>query len=544
MASSRRWWRIAIGLAAVAVGITSIVTAFAWWRVASWTGDLLTGLVLIGSGIVAMSRIPTSRIGTLLVVAGFAWFVGDFAVLAGAPGWVAGVLIWVHRGVLFHAILTVPSGRVASRFQRIAVACGYALSLVPWIWTNAVPATIVSLAAVGAAAVEFAGSWGVRRRAKRRALEASALLALSTVAGFAIRGIGTTAPASATALIVYEVAVVLMAVLLVLAAGSMRSGGDVADLAIELDEAGGIGLEGALRRELGDPELTILYAGAKDPDEGSSSGLIEHGRETLLIELDRGRSAELCTAVGILAESPLRQSVIAAIRLDDANRSLRMDVATQVEAVRASRTRLIRAADDAGRDLEERLHAGADERLSDLQRLLADCAVDARASTLVTPLAEVQALLLDAREDLARFSAGLHPRALDELGLAAALTIAAHESTVVVDLAVDDGGVVSPDVQLAAYFFCLEGMVNIAKHASARRAFVRVAAVDGELNLEVADDGAGGATPGSGIQGITDRIAALGGVVTLESPRAAGTRLTGRVPLVAPPVPVRTEAGA
>ena len=232
----------------------------------------------------------------------------------------------------------------------------------------------------------------------------------------------------------------------------------------------------------------------------------------------------------------------AAIRLDAANRSLRMDVATQVDAVRASRTRLIRAADDAGRELEERLHSGADERLASLERILADCVADERASTLEEGLAEVRALLLDARDDLARFSAGLHPRALDERGLAGALAIAAHESAVSVDLEVAEDLGVSPDIQLAAYFFCLEGMVNIAKHASARRAWVRVAAVDGELNLEVADDGAGGATPGSGIQGIADRIAALGGVSTLESESGAGTRLIARVPLAG--APVSAAAGA
>jgi signal transduction histidine kinase len=268
-----------------------------------------------------------------------------------------------------------------------------------------------------------------------------------------------------------------------------------------------------------------------DPGGGSDDGASDEGRERLLIDLDGGGSAVLSVAAGTLAESPLRESVTAAIRLDAANHSLRMEIATQVDAVRASRTRLIRAADDAGRELEERLHSGADERLASLERLLAGCAADERASTFDEGLADVRALLLDAREDVDRFSAGLHPRALDEHGLAGALAIAVDESAISVDLEVAEDLGVSPDIQLAAYFFCLEGLVNIAKHASARRAWVRVASVDGELNLEVADDGAGGATPGSGIQGIADRIAALGGFSTLESEPGAGTRLIARVPL-------------
>jgi signal transduction histidine kinase len=542
MAWSRPGWRIAIAIAAVAVGIASVTVAFTWWRVASWTGDLLTGWVLIGSGIVAMSRIPTSRIGALLVIAGFTWFVGDFAVLAGVPGWIAGALMWVHRGVLFHAIMTVPSGRLVSRFQRVGVAAGYAVSLLPWVWTNAVPAIAVSLAMVGAAAVEYSGSWGMRRRSKRRALEASALLALSTTAGFAVRAVTATALASTATLIAYEITVVLTVALLVLASGSIGRAREVADLVVELDDAGGIGLEGALRRELADPRLTISYEDAMDPGGGLDDDAADGGRERLMIDLDGGGSAVLSVAAGTLAESPLRQSVTAAIRLDAANRSLRKDVATQVDAVRASRTRLIRAADDAGRELEERLRSGADERLASLERVLAGCAADERALTLEKGLAEVRALLLDARDDLARFSAGLHPRALDELGLAEALAIALHDSAISVDLEVAEDLGVSPDIQLAAYFFCLEGMVNIAKHASARRAWVRVAAVDGELTLEVADDGAGGAKPGTGIQGIADRIAALGGVSTLDSEPGGGTRLIGRVPLAA--APASASAGA
>ena len=153
------------------------------------------------------------------------------------------------------------------------------------------------------------------------------------------------------------------------------------------------------------------------------------------------------------------------------------------------------------------------------------------APALEGPLAAAQSLLLDTREDLARFSAGLHPRTLDELGLAGALGAAVHQSPISMDLEVVEDIPVPPDIQLAAYFFCLEGLVNIAKHASARRASVRVVAVGGELILEVADDGVGGATPGSGIQGIADRIGALGGMLTLESGRGVGTRLVGRVPL-------------
>ena len=108
------------------------------------------------------------------------------------------------------------------------------------------------------------------------------------MAGFAIRAIGASALASTAALIAYEITVVLAAALLVLAAGSMGRAGEVADLVVELDDAGGIGLEGALRRELGDPRLTISYADAMDPGGGADDDAADQGRERLLIDLDGG----------------------------------------------------------------------------------------------------------------------------------------------------------------------------------------------------------------------------------------------------------------
>ncbi|GAA1974451.1 hypothetical protein [Microbacterium pumilum] len=529
-----RAFAIAFGI--VVVGIASIAVAYAPWNVAAWTGDLLTGWVLTGAGLLAMRRTPTSSVGQLLVIAGFAWFVGDYAVLAGAAGWAGGALTWAYHGVLFHAIITVPSGRMISPFQRAAVAVGYAAALMPWLWTNPAPAIAVSLAAVGVAAVEYSSSRGVRRRSKRRALEASALLATSTAIGFAIREMVATSLASTVALVALEVTIAVAAGLLVLAAGTVSRGGELVDLVVELDDAAGAGLEGALRRVLGDPQLTIAYATA-DPRGRDREIAPDPGREELVIDLVNDRTATLCTVTDALAEPPLRDSVVAAIRLDAANRSLRTDVATQLDAVRASRSRLIRAADEAGRELEERVHSGADKSLTALERILHG--IQAHEPEIEKPLATVQALLGDAREDLARFSAGLHPRALDELGLTQALGAAVHESAISVDLEIVEHDPVDPDIQLAAYFFCLEGLANISKHASARRAWVRVAAADGVLNLEVADDGAGGATLGSGIQGIADRIAAVGGVVTLQSAHGAGTRLIGRVPLDdAPPAVV------
>src|SRR5918999_1288483 len=143
-----------------------------------------------------------------------------------------------------------------------------------------------------------------------------------------------------------------------------------------------------------------------------------------------------------------------------------------------------------------------------------------------------------ARADLARFAQGLHPRSLTDGGLRSALVELAGQAACPVVL--DATARRFPGAQeAAAYFVCSEGLANVAKYADASRAWIDVEAAGSRLIVRVADDGRGGADPtrGSGLRGLADRIEALGGALSVESPPSAGTRLVASLPISGDPAP-------
>jgi signal transduction histidine kinase len=142
-------------------------------------------------------------------------------------------------------------------------------------------------------------------------------------------------------------------------------------------------------------------------------------------------------------------------------------------------------------------------------------------------LEQLEEALAELR-DLAR---GIHPAVLGERGLAAALEVLVARSPVSVELRATRERV-APSAEAAIYFTVAEALTNVAKHADATRARVQVQLRDGMLTAQVADDGVGGAnvTANSGLQGLSDRLEALGGTLTVESTRGAGTIIRARVP--------------
>jgi PAS domain S-box-containing protein len=211
-------------------------------------------------------------------------------------------------------------------------------------------------------------------------------------------------------------------------------------------------------------------------------------------------------------------------------------VEAQLSEVRASRARILEAADRARREIERNLHDGAQQRFVavalELQRWLAphrELPDDARGE-LEDVLTELRTGLAELR-DLAR---GLHPAVLTDRGLERALTTLADHATVPVELRVAlPRPPLAMSVEAAAYFTVCEALTNMAKHARATRAWVNVELLDGHLSVEVGDDGAGGAdlSAGSGLQGLRDRIAAVNGTLTIDSHPGAGTVLRARLPL-------------
>jgi signal transduction histidine kinase len=208
-----------------------------------------------------------------------------------------------------------------------------------------------------------------------------------------------------------------------------------------------------------------------------------------------------------------------------------------IEELRASRQRLVAAQDAERRRLERNIHDGAQQQLVALTvklRLLEQLAErdPAKAREMAEQIQTDATGALDDLRDLAR---GIYPPLLADKGLPAALEAQARKSPVPVSIEAGEVGRCSQDVEAAVYFSCLEALQNVAKYAEASRVTISLARTDGILAFAVADDGVGfdpsAATPGTGLQGIADRLDALGGKLEVVSAAGAGTVLNGTVPV-------------
>jgi PAS domain S-box-containing protein len=212
----------------------------------------------------------------------------------------------------------------------------------------------------------------------------------------------------------------------------------------------------------------------------------------------------------------------------------------RAEAVHASRARIVEAQLEERRRLGRDLHDGAQQRLVNIalglqiaRRAVADG--DEAAAVLDDALAEARTALAELRE----LAAGLHPSVLAHRGLRGAVESLTARAPLPVTLDVT-GQRFAPTVEATAYYVVAEALTNAGKHAGAASASVRVAAADGRLVVEVADDGRGGADPaaGTGLSGLADRVAALDGTIAVDSPPGGGTRVRAQLPLagaVSPP---------
>ena len=237
----------------------------------------------------------------------------------------------------------------------------------------------------------------------------------------------------------------------------------------------------------------------------------------------------------VLGEQALRQSLAEARRLATENDGLRAELEVQLEEVRASRARIVQAAYEARRRLERDLHDGAQQRLTMVEmtlraavRQLGTSADPTLRSTLDQAVEELRA----GAEELRSLARGVHPALLSERGLVPALNALASRSQVPVKLHCGAIGRLDPSVESAAYFVISEGLTNVMKHADAAQADVTVQRLGAILLLQVRDDGAGGASidAGSGLRGLSDRVAALGGRLVLASPSGRGTLVSVELP--------------
>jgi signal transduction histidine kinase len=222
----------------------------------------------------------------------------------------------------------------------------------------------------------------------------------------------------------------------------------------------------------------------------------------------------------------------ASVQAEDERRRLDVERARLGE-VRASRTRIVEAADEQRRRLVRDLHDGAQAGLvrvvMALELALRGGDVPGEARTLVGDAIDNARSAIDELRELAH---GIHPSVLTHRGLAAAVRTLADRTSLPVVVEIADERY-SDSVESAAYFVAAEALTNVAKYARASTARVTTTRTARHLVLRVDDDGIGGAQPGAegGLAGLADRLAAVDGTLTVWSKPGDGTHIRAEIPL-------------
>jgi signal transduction histidine kinase len=529
----------------------------------------VVGWSFVGTGLYAWRRRPESRFGLLMVLTGFAWFLGPLSASDAPLVFTLGIGAGALWGPVFgHLLLSFPTGRLPTRARRRVVAASYVLiPLAP------VPALLVSDAdevitdcrggcprnvllvehapsdaalALGAALTLglslVAVGMLVRQWRAASAPERRSLVPLFASGGVTLALVAAYATSQVDALLWMAFAAFAatpFAFLAGLARADVSGSRGVRTLMAELgDMPERADLRDALARALGDPALELAFwmpelsryvdaAGSpaglprEDDPRRTVTEIHHHGRLVAAIVHDRAQDAETVRAAG------------AATALTLENRRLDAELRARLVELRASRARLVEAADGERRRIERDLHDGAQSRLVALAlhlRLARMSVADGSdtAALLDGSIDELGQSLKELR-DLAR---GIHPAVLSERGLEPAVGAAGARMPGPLDPGGHPTGRLPAAVETAAYFVVSEALTNVSKYAHAQQATVRVERVDGQLVVEISDDGVGGADAGdgSGLRGLADRVAALSGTLEVVSPPGRGTRLRARLP--------------
>jgi signal transduction histidine kinase len=510
---------------------------------------------------------------------GLSWFIGTFGAAAGEDVSLAGFAFGgASTVVLMWLLLAYPSGRIgAGRDRALLLAavvvylaevsnrlflyvppdgtgCGCAPnrflpitdprmyeaidSVHPWV------DSVVFALVVAAAIHRWRRSSAPGRRMLAPVVACGVLAAAELAYDYVIRQqTDQVVPTAHQLFFVLAAVRVLTAVAFVVGLGQLRrTRSAVVDLVGALPDQGSAGrLVDALRLALGDPSLELVpwsdAAGAYLRADGRRQGpeVREPGRATTVIsEADRP-VALLVHDQALLADPGLVSAVAAAVRLTTDNERLRGELERQLAEVAASRARIISAGDAERSRIERDLHDGAQQRLVTIALALRLAEARLPAGTdPATGQAIAQAVkdLGEAIDELRDLARGIHPAVLSESGLAAALESLVDRSPSPVELRLEPFPEPSLPVATAAYYVVAECLTNVTKHARATSVTVEVRPDRGGLLAVVSDDGGGGAapTPGRGLAGLADRVAALDGRLTISDDRDVGTQVRAWLP--------------
>jgi len=256
------------------------------------------------------------------------------------------------------------------------------------------------------------------------------------------------------------------------------------------------------------------------------------GRTWTAVERDGRRVAAIVHDAALDTTPQLVEAAAAASSLAIDNERLKADLAARVEELRGSRKRIIEAGDAARRRIERDLHDGAQQQLVSLALELRMMRTKLEGTQMEGDVDALSERLAAALADLRELARGIHPAILTDRGLAPAIGSLADRGTIPIDTDVRVDRRLDPAVEAAAYFLVAEALTNVTRYAHATSARVDVAREGDEIVVLVADDGVGGVDleAGSGLRGLQDRLATVGGTLSIDSPPGAGTRLLARIP--------------
>jgi signal transduction histidine kinase len=462
--------------------------------------DLLVALAWIGGGLAVWGR-RTHRSAALMVWVGVSWLLGDAFQL----------LVLLHWGALAHLLVAYPTGRLESRVARVAVLIGYVAAVLAAVLPGTGWAIGFAIALPGATLVRFTTANGP----VRRSLEAPLAAAIGVAAV-----LSAAAVMSADLLPAYELTLGVAALAL---AADLRiapwSQAAITGIVVDLGRPADGMIKERLARAIGDPSLIIGYVvGDERP------AVDEHGRPITLPEPGGGRAvtpverdgrplAVLVHDSASLGDPKLLADAASALSVTVANARLQEGLRSLMTEIAASTERLV----DAARAQQRRLAA---ELLDQVVPPLGE----AGRSLQNAGGGDLHQRLTALRRELMRFAQGLDPVALHAGGLAPALRALADGAGLPVTLTLADRRY-PPEIETCAWFVCSEAIANALKHAQASQLSIRVAPEGQLLRVDVVDDGAGGAEParGSGLRRLAERVAATGGLLTIDSGPGRGT---------------------
>lgn len=571
-----RWLR-----AALIAGAITAVGLFVW---TSWPPDsqytpveisfAVVGLSFMVAGIAAWQRWPASRLGLLFTIVGYLYLVPYILVnLANPVAWTIGNVTSgaVYGAALAHLGLAWPTGRLRSRFECGVVVADYVQNIAfntaaTMFWNPAFsgcnascPANVlligdgsrpawnaldtiegfVGLVITGIVLTVIVRHWRSARGWSRRAM--IPLLWIGAAVGAEVLLTGSLFHFSALVTFALIPLVLLAgpALFVISTVRARTAGGALGTAIVDLEPGASPGrLRDALARALGDSTLQLAFRQPGGAGHLDTSGQAvdadrpDDGRAVVPIAGSEG--AVLVYDEGLDFEPQLIKLTAAAASMALEHARLQAEVQAQLEQVRASRARIVEAGDAERRRLERDLHDGAQQRLVTLSLALGmardrAAGADPELAALITSAGKEAREALTELRELAR---GIHPAVLTETGLTGAVQALVERSPVAVTITEVPDGRFPAAVEATAYFVISEALANVAKHAMADGAQVTICRHPGRLVVEVSDDGAGGARAegGSGLRGLADRVASVGGVLRVDSPPGGGTRLEADLP--------------